>query len=204
MKTLKQAQQFIEFSSLSLNDKEDFVPFVIVADDQDREFFIGFAQMPTEPEAKNELADMIMALCVVHGAVEATFGSAAWSAETSADDNSDVPPSERPNRKEVAMACAATSAGVKDVCIASVVRENGKVGIGLWEQMPPTVAAAGRFAEALHMGLKLSAQIPPEIRAFLREQIEAGLMREIVGSTMSVITESRRGAMTMEEGGWEK
>lgn len=203
MKTLKQAQQFIEFSSLSLDDGEDFVPFVILTDERDREFFIGFETMPTDPEAKDQMADMIMALCVVHGAVEVAFGSAAWSAETSVDDTSDVPPSQRPDRQEVAIVSAANSAGVKNVCIASVVRENSKVGIGLWEQIP-TVAIAGRFSEALHMGLKLSAKIPPEIRGFLREQIEAGLLREIVNSTMHVITEARQGAMTMEKGTWEK
>jgi hypothetical protein len=202
MKTLEKAKQFIEFSSLSLEDKEDFVPFVIVTDEQDREFFVGFEQMPEEPEAKDQLADMIMALCVVHGAVEVAFGSAAWSAETSVDDNSDVPPSQRSNRKEVAIVSAANSAGVKDVRIASVVRENAKVGIGLWEQLPLTVAT-GRFAEALHMGIKLSAKIPPDIRDFLREQIEAGLMREILVSTTNVITEARRTAMTIEKGQWK-
>jgi hypothetical protein len=203
MKTLKKAQQFIEFSSLSLENKQDFAPFVIVTDEQDREFFVAFEDMPTDPEAKDRLADMIMALCVVHGAVEVAFGSAAWSAETSAEEDSDVPASQRPNRKEVAVVSGATSAGVKDVRIASVVRENGKVGIGLWEQLS-LAEISGRFAEALHMGLKLSAKMPPEIRDFLREQIEAGLMREIVSSTMNVITESRLAAMTIEKGAWEK
>lgn len=203
METLKKAQQFIEFSSLSLEREEDFVPFVIVVDERGREFFVGFAQMPTEPEAKDRLADMIIALCVVHGAVEVAFGSAAWSAETTVDDTSDVPPSKRPNRQEVAIVSAANAAGVKNVTIASVVREGGKVGIGLWEQLP-LAAIAGRFAEALHMGLKLSGKIPPEVRAFLREQIEAGLVQEIVTSTMNVISEARRTAMTIEEGMWKK
>ena len=203
MKTLKTAQQFIEFSSLSLADKEDFFPFVIVTDEQDREFLLGFGTMPEEPEAKDQLADMIMALCVVHGAVEVVFGSAAWSAETSVDDDSDVPPSQRHDRKEVAIVSAANSAGAKDVRIASVVREGGKVGIGLWEQIP-TAGITGRFAEALHMGLKLSAKMPPEIRDSLREQIEAGLMQEVVGSTMNVITEARLAAMTIAERVWKK
>lgn len=203
MKTLDKAQQFIEFSSLSLADKEDFVPFVIVIDEKDREFFVGFAHMPTEPEAKDQLADIIMALCIVHGAVEVAFGSAAWSAETTVDDVSDVPPSERPNRKEVAIVSAANSAGVKAVSIASVVRENDKVGIGLWEQLPLT-AATGRFPEAIHMGIKLSKKIPPEIRDFLREQIEAGLLQEIVSSTTNVISEARRTALNMEKGEWKK
>lgn len=203
MKTLKKAQQFIEFSSLSLEDREDFVPFVIVTDERDREFFVGFQEMPTEPKDQDQLADMIMALCVVYGAVEVAFGSAAWSAEADVDDDSDVLPSQRPDRKEVAIVSAVNSGGVKDVSIASVVRESGKVGIGLWEQLP-AVAISGRFAEALHMGLKLSAKIPSEIRDFLREQIEAGPVQGIVGSTMSVITEARRTAMTIEEGMWEK
>jgi|694.fasta_scaffold05332_16 hypothetical protein len=206
MKTLKTAKEFIEFSSLSLEGKDDFVPFIIVTDDRDREFFVGFAEMPTDPEAKDQIADLIMALCVVHGAVEVAFGSAAWSAETPVDDDSDAPPSERSNRKEVAIVSAANAAGVRDVRIASVVRENGKVGIGLWEQIPPT-AMTGRFAEALHMGIKLSAKIPPEIRAYLREQTEAGLIQEIVTSTAHIINEARRTAMTietMEKRMWEK
>lgn len=204
MEILKKAQRFIEFSSLSLEEKEDFVPFILVADENGGEFFVGFAQMPTEPEAKDRLADMIMALCVVHGAVEVAFGSAAWSAETAIDDDSDVPPSERPNRKEVAIVSAANSAGVKDVRIASVVRESGKVGIGLWEQLPAAVAATGRFTEALHMGIKLSSKMPAEVRTFLREQMEAGLAEEILKSTVSVITEARRTAMTIERREWNK
>lgn len=203
METLKKAQQFIEFSSLSLTGKEDFVPFVMITDERDKEFFIGFEQMPTNPEAKDQLADMIIALCVVHGAVEVAFGSAAWAAEASLDDDSGVPPSERPNRKEIATVVAANAAGINDVSIASVVRENSKVGIGLWEKLPAD-AMTGRFAEALHMGIRLSAKMTPEVRGFLREQIEAGLIREIVSSTMSVIAEARRTAMTIEERMWGK
>jgi hypothetical protein len=204
METLKIAKQFIEFSSLSLEEKEDFVPFVVVIDDSGREFFVGFAAgMPTEPEAKDRLADMIIALCVVHGAVEVAFGSAAWSAETAVDDDSDVPPSQRPNRKEVAIVSAANSAGVKNVSVASVVRESGKVGIGLWEQLHAS-AAAGRFTEALHMGIKLSSKMPVEVRTFLREQMESGLSEEILGSTMRVITEARRTAMSIERREWNK
>ena len=202
MKTLDKAQRFIEFSSLSLEREEDFVPFVIVIDERGKEFFVSFGHMPTEPEAKDQLADMIMALCVIHGAVEAAFGSAAWSAKTSVDDTSDLPPSGRPNRQEVAVISAASSAGVQAVRIASVVRENDKVGIGLWEQLPRT-AATGRFPEALHMGLKLSKKMPAEIRDFLREQIEAGLIEEIISSTLDVITEARRTAMTIEMEGWK-
>jgi hypothetical protein len=199
METLKKAQQFIEFSSLSLTGKEDFVPFIIVIDDSGREFFVGFATMPTEPEAKDQLADIIMALCVIHGAVEVTFGSAAWSAT----DNSDLPPSKNPDRKEIAVVSAATSEGVNTVCVASVVRENNKVGIGLWEQLNADVAA-GRFAEALHMGLKLSGKIPSEVRDFLSEQIESGLADEILRSTVGVISEARRAAMSIEKREWKK
>ncbi len=205
MKTLKKAQQFIEYSTLSLSDEQDFVPFLIVTDERDKELFLGFGHMPDEPEGKDQLADMITALCIVHGAVEVAFGSSAWSALTSVDDNSDVPPSKRPNRKEVAYISAANSAGITDVRVASLVRESGKVGVGLWEQLP-MVGATGRFAEALHMGIKLSSKMPSEVRDFLREQIEAGLMQEIVSSTMSVIAEARLGSMTIEtiERLWEK
>ena len=200
MKMLEKAQQFIEFSSLSLEGNEDFVPFVVVADERDREFFVGFARMPTEPEAKDRLADMIIALCVVHGAVEVAFGSAAWSA---AGGDSDVPPSQRPDRKEIAIVSAANAEGAKDLRVASVVRERGKVGIGLWEQIP-SAGITGRFAEALHMGIKLSAKIPPDIRDFLREQIEAGLVKEIITATAQVVSEARLKGLTIEEGMWKK
>lgn len=196
MEILKKAQQFIEFSTLSLENEEDFVPFVILADESDREFFTAF-QMPSDPEGKDRLADVIMALCVVHGAVAVAFGSSAWSAETSVDDASDAPPSQRANRKEIAYVSAANRDGVSDVRVASMVRESGKVAVGLWEQIP-TEAMAGRFAEALHMGLKLSSKMPTEVRDFLREQIKAGLAEEIINSTANVITEARRTAMTIE------
>jgi hypothetical protein len=201
MEILKRAQQFVEFSTLSLEGNDDFVPFVMVMDERDKEFFVGFGQMPSEPEGKDRLADMIMALCIVHGAVEVVFGSSAWSAETSVDDDSDVPPSQRANRKEVAFVSAANREGISAVRVASLVRENGKVGVGLWEQLP--LETKGRFAEALHLGIKLSAKMPTEVRDYLREQIEAGLMEEVVNSTANVITEARRTAMTIE-GMWEK
>jgi hypothetical protein len=203
MKTLDKAQKFIEFSSLSLEGEQDFVPFVIVADDKGKEFFVAFPHMPAEAKAKDQIADMIMALCVIHGAVEVSFGSAAWSVEDKGDN--DLPPSKRPDRKEVAIISAADSAGVKVVRIASMVREGDKVGIGLWEQLSVAEAAvaAGRFAEALHMGIKLSKQMPPELRDFLREQIEAGLLEEILSSTIDVINEARRTALTIEKGEWK-
>lgn len=202
MEILKKAQQFIELSTLSLEDKEDFVPFIIVTDERDREYFSAFVEMPSEPEGKDRIADMIMALCIVHGAVEVAFGSSAWSAETTADDDSDLPPSQRTNRKEVAYVSAANREGIRAVRVASMVRESGKVGVGLWEQIP-TEGITGRFAEALHMGIKLSSKMPTEVRDYLREQIEAGLMEEIVNSTANVITEARRTAMTIERM-WEK
>jgi hypothetical protein len=203
MKILEKAQRFIEFSTLSLEGKEDFVPFVIVMDERDREFFSGFEHMPNEPEGKDRLADMIMALCIVHGAVEVVFGSSAWSAETSVDDDLTVPPSQRPDRKEVAYISAANKEGVTATRVASMVREGGKVGVGLWEQLPQDAIPAGRFAEALHLGIKLSAKMPTEVRDYLREQIEAGLMEEVVTSTANVITEARRTAMKIERM-WEK
>jgi hypothetical protein len=203
MKSLKKAQRFIEFSTLSLEGKEDFVPFVIVMDEREREFFSGFEGMPKEPEAKDRLADMIMALCIVHGAVEVVFGSSAWFAETSADDDSDALPSQRPDRKEVAFISAVNKDGVTATCVASMVRESGKVGVGLWEQLPQDAIATGRFAEALHQGIKLSGKMPPEVRDYLREQIEAGLMEEVVTSTANVISEARRTAMKIERI-WEK
>ena len=61
MKILEKAQQFIEFSSLSLRGREDFVPFVMVMDERNKEIFAGFEEMPNEPEGKDRLADMIMA-----------------------------------------------------------------------------------------------------------------------------------------------
>lgn len=203
MKTLKKAQQFIEFATMSLEGNEDFVPFLIVTDERDKEFFVAFGKMPDDPAGKDQVADMIMALCVVHGAVEVVFGSSAWSAETTVDDINGLPPSQRPNRKEVAYISAANSAGISDVRVASMVRESGKVGVGLWEQLPLD-GVAGRFAEAMHMGIKLSSKMPAEVRDFLREQIEAGLMEEVVSSTMNVISEARRNAMTIEERMWKK
>lgn len=203
MKTLKKAQQFIEFAAMSLEGNEDFVPFLIVTDERDKEFFVAFGKMPDDPAGKDQVADMIIALCVVHGAVEVVFGSSAWSAETTVDDINGLPPSQRPNRKEVAYISAANSAGISDVRVASMVRESGRVGVGLWEQLPLD-GVAGRFAEAMHMGIKLSSKMPSEVRDFLREQIEAGLMEEVVSSTMSVIAEARRNAMTIEERMWKK
>jgi hypothetical protein len=202
MEILKKAQQFIELSTLSLEGKEDFAPFVIVMDERDKQFFAGFEQMPSDPDAKDRVADMIMALCIVHGAVEVVFGSSAWSAEAPVDDESDLPPSQRSNRKEVAYISAANREGIRAIRVASMVRECGKVAVGLWEQLPAE-AISGRFAEALHLGIKLSSKMPTEVRDYLREQIEDGLMEEVVNSTANVIAEARRTAMTIERM-WEK
>jgi hypothetical protein len=45
--------------------------------------------------------------------------------------------------------------------------------------------------------------MPTEVRDYLREQIEDGLMEEVVNSTANVIAEARRTAMTIERM-WEK
>lgn len=199
MEILDKAQQFVEHSTLTLTGEEDFIPFIIVTDDSDKEFFVGFTSMPSSPESKDSLADMIMALCIVYGAAKAAFGSTAWYAEGSGD----LPPSQRPDRKEIAVVSAATCDGIVGIRVAPVVRESNKVGVGLWEEMP-TVAASGRFAEALHMGLKLSRKMPPATREFLRGLLEAGMEEEILRSTAGIITEARRNGLSVEKGDWEK
>ena len=178
------------------------MPFVIIMDERDKEFFSGFTEMPSDPEAKDRLADIIMALCIVQGAVAAVFGSCAWSVKPATKEDIELPPSQNPKREEVAIVSAADSTGISEVQVASVIRESGKVGVGLWEQLSPD-GANGRFAEALHMGIKLSTKMPTEVRDYLREQIEAGLIDEVVTSTANVISEARRTAMTIERM-WEK
>lgn len=199
MEILKKAQQFIEFLTLSLEDEEDPVPFIIILDERDKQFFSGFTEIPGDPEGKDRLADIIMALCIAQGAVAAVFGSSVWFVEPLTKEDAELPPSQNPRRKEAVIVSAADSTGVNTVWIAPVIREAGKVGVGLWEQLSLD-AAGGRFAEALHMGVKLSSKMPTEVRDYLREQIEAGLMDEIVTSTANVITEARRTAMTIERG----
>lgn len=185
------AQQHIERVTLELENDEDFPPFIVLNDHQGETHYVGITSMPEDPDLKNKIADMLTAICLLRRAVEVAFASTAWWVKRRADGGlPSKPPSECSDRVEVAMVHAVNIDGAQ-LHTAPVVRESGKVGIGLWEPLAGDMA--GRFASAIRIGISLGQRLPQEMRELFDKGIAEGNESELLKAAVDAITQTRIG-----------
>lgn len=192
---LESAQQHIERVTLELENDEDFLPFIVLNDHQGETHYVGITSMPEDPDLKNKIADMLTAICLLRRAVEVAFASTAWWVERRADGGlPSKPPSECPDRVEVAMVNVVNTQGEATIYTAPVVRESGKVGIGLWEPLAGDMA--GRFVTAVRIGISLGQRLPQEMCELFDRELAEGHETELLKSATKVITQTRmRGSL---------
>ena len=183
MSTLvKDAQNYIERVMRELSGDDDFMPFLTMRNAAGEVAFIGM-MMPDGAELKNDVAETMVALCMMYRPVEVAFATVAWMVMLpggSASDAEKVTPSEHPDRVETVFITAHTTEGNTGFTSANVIRENNMVGVGVWEDFKSGQLAGGRFGNAIQLGIELGAKIPPEMCAWLDEQIAAGEAQNVI------------------------
>lgn len=189
---LTSAQQHIERVTLTLENDEDFLPFIVLEDHRGETHYVGIASMPDDPDLKNKIADMLTAICLLHRATEVAFASTAWwVARTAEEGLPSEPPSQCPDRVEVAMVNVVNVKGDAQMFTAPVIRESGKVGVGLWEHSAGDLA--GRFVIAIQMGISLGQRLPQEMCELFNKELAEGHETELLKSATNAITQTRLG-----------
>lgn len=162
------AKKHAESMVAELSGEEDILPFVSLIDRDDRLHIAGIV-MPAEDEGKDAVADMIVALCILHQPKEITFICTAWMVASTDGKLPEARPSQHPDRKEIVfvLSTSVDADGEVSMISAPVIRENNLVGLGLWDS-PSKGRSSGRFGEALAFGVGAAARIPEDMRAMLK------------------------------------
>lgn len=191
----KQVEEIIA----GLSNDEDFMPTLIVRDHQDRMVCVGL-MMPESADAKNVVAGSMAAVCAVYRAKEVMFATAAWMVKGAAKDGLPaIPLSMCDTREEVVMVTSVQSDLSVAMFTAAVIRESGKVGVGLWEQMPDEAKLSGRFLEAMKTGIKMAAAAPPRMAEFVDAEVKAGREDSLL-HTITQLYVRRRAQVSAENG----
>lgn len=195
------AKRHVDAMMEDLTGDEDFMPFLTIRMHDDGIAYVGMA-MPDGDEARNWLADVMMALCAVHRAKEALFVSVSWmvkrdTATISDDESPEYPkvmPRDHPDRIEaVVMTGIAGERRDGSMYSAPVIRENNTVKLGEWDDASG-VGIAGRFGDAIINGMNFGAKFPPEMCEYVDAEIAAGRNQELVASMLRAMNSARTGA----------
>ena len=64
--------------------------------------------------------------------------------------------------------------------------------LGDWEINSPSQPTGGRFADALHNGITMGAQLPPEMITFIDRRMANGEVQELIGPFLRAMRTIRR------------
>ena len=186
-----------------LKDDNDFMPFMLVNGAKSKVYVA--LDMPEWGAPRDAVADVMMGLLVIHRATEAVFASVAWSLW-------DLTPEERrawgnrsfeehPQRREMVFMVHVGVVGEDSFHCAMVTRANGRVTLGEWEDRieEGTTKAGGRFADAMHMGIKMGQDMPVEMCQYIDEALEAGDDDQVIRPLLNALRRVRAGDFTDEE-----
>lgn len=179
---------------LELSGDEDVLPFLTLRNAKDEVAYIGLVLPPPGDEGRDQIADAVTAACMVYRPVEAAFACLAWL--VIGEDALRCLPSEHPDRVESAVVISVDDDGNINWSHANVIRENNKVGVGLWSEEAGestyVKALGGRFASAISRGMFLAKHLPPDLAAHTEREIEAGRITELIQMAVGVIDTVRK------------
>jgi hypothetical protein len=188
---VEEAQHHVESLVADLEGDNDFMPFLTIACLDDKVVYVGLA-MPGE-EGKNDLADVMGALTAAYRAQEVVFASVSWMVKADSREGlGHRMPSEHPDRVEAVFLLHVTGDMNDIMHSAEVRRTNGRVTLGAWDSFDAT-EVAGRFGEAIHRGMVLSANLPPEMVAYIEANFAAGNDEEVIGPLIRAFHTLRTG-----------
>lgn len=206
-------RRHIEMAMMGLTGGNDFQPLMVVRNHED-EMVVVPLMMPSETDAKNALAHTMTAICALHRAQEVAFGSTAWLVTRRGDEPLPDRASTAPDRQEVAMIAMLDVDGNGALHTAAVIRENNKVGCGLWEEIssgfkPGRTVHAGRFHDAMRIGIAMGQAVrneQPDLAAYIDGQIAVDGGQRLVGIMVKQLAGMSSGgnAQTPNDGGVQK
>lgn len=165
-------QKHVEHLVSELEGNADYMPTMLARDHEGKVLVVGIL-LPDDADGKDAAAAAMAAVCILYRATEAAFTSAAWRVISRDGKMPDLPPSECPDREEVVMVNAVRANGDRAALFAPLIRENNKAGVGLWEDGSEGGRFAGRFMDAMRMGIKMGQLIPPDLAAWMDQEIAA-------------------------------
>ena len=167
------ARKHVESLVADLEGEADFMPFMAYDGTTRGEPSTGYVGlvMP-DNEERNDLADVMIAILAINRATEATFASVSWAVTVQTREELDGKmPSEHPDRVEVVFMLHVAPEG-DTFHQARINRIDGRVVLGDWEVSKQKGEAGGRFADAMHMGIDLGQNLPPEMIRFIDARID--------------------------------
>lgn len=197
----ERAAKHIEAAVRDIEGDEDFLPFMALTDHRGETIIAGL-MMPETAQGKDSVAAMMAALCTLHQATEAAFGSAAWTVE--ADENGkmpDLPPSECDNRKETVVLQMVDTDCKTSVRMAPMIRENNMAAVGLWEDSPIGADGRGRFLDAMRVGIKAVGDCPADLREYMDRELAEGREAQILQRMAKTFIVALQAAEKIAKGG---
>lgn len=195
---LDHARDHIERMVATLSGDDDFMPFMVLNGAKDH-LYVG---LPMPDEGRDTIADVMVAILTVYRATEAVFASMAWSVMAHKREEIKVAPSQHPDRQEIAF-LVHVGPGADACYTAPVIREAGKVGLGLWSGEADEDGAleniGGRFGDAMHMGIRMGSDLPIEMCAFIDEALERDDLDAVIAPFLRAMNHVRSGELTDEE-----
>lgn len=203
---LKYAQDHIVSMMTDLEGDDDFMPFMTVRHARTNEVCYVGIMMPQDDDQKDMVADVMTAVCAIHRTNEAVFCCTSYMVSARADDPEDLAraestrPRDHPDRVEVVFAHEATPDGDRFVT-APVIRRNNGVVLDGWSEEKRGQNNRGRFGDAIHMGIRMGAEFPPEMCDYVDSKMAAGEVDEVIASFLKATTTARAEAATTNENG---
>jgi len=189
---LERARTYIAAAVGDLRGDNDFMPFMTYVAHDDTVGFAGLAAMGEQAE-RDGLADSMIGMLAVNRAREALFASCVWHVQAASREAlGGKMPSECENRVEQVFVLHVDPDGNDHFHFANIHRIGGRVTLGLWRHELAVKGAGGRFGEALHIGIRMGRDMPPEMVAFIDAHMEHNF-DQMMSSIVKAIGKHRRG-----------
>lgn len=164
----------------------------------------------SDDAAKDDLAAMMTTALAVSRAREAVQTTTSWAVQQQLDDNTrrgvvDVRPSEHPDRVEcITLMYMKPEDGADKMVRGDLTRYDDKPPtLGEWQidDSGPMDRIAGRFGEAIHMGMDFAAEMPPELVQIIDEGWAEGRQGNLIERFHNVFVQFAAAMDAMQEAG---
>lgn len=188
------------------SDTDDFVPELLFrSKDGGLGAVVLAVEMGSESD-KDSLALVMFATLVMHGVTEAVFSSSSWTVRSDHVEQWKIEgrpaPSDFSLRSEevFVMHFCPDGEGMHHANINRSVGSGRPPTLGEWQEEALTgQRMGGRFADAIHNGLTMAAQITPEVWTYMQSEISQGRGRVVRDSLVYAAAKAQQDFADHEE-----